>query len=214
MHKWVSEVTQRIKEDITDMEAAVTSGIRREANKQKIGHRALVPEADLLLYLQLLPPEKLALITVVESMRTVGMSRFALGAKTATMMSGIGKGVEAEHQVELIRTNFGAHSKHFQRLLEEISVRNRSAVRQTWSKIGHRLDETDGEDAEAVDAAQAAAAAVERDPKESWSKWRDVWTPSWSSKTYVDVGGYLLNHLIKTAKVQRTEIDPVSGEEL
>ena len=197
MHSWVISVTQELEKEIEDMTGRVDRGEKPPPDRWPIdgrNHRRPAPESELLLYLNLLPPAKLALIAVTEIMRCIGLGNYSTGAKALNVIVGIGKGIEAEFQAEMIKDNFGTNSKTWLHLVDSIQSRQRGAVRSTWSSIGHKLR------------------AKETDDR--WARWRDIWTPAWGVKSHVDVGGYLLGLVVRHAKVMRSGVDEETGEEM
>ena len=154
-----------------------------------------VQEDSLYLYLSILPPEKLALITILEAMRTIGSSGIIDGMKTVKGIINIGRAVETEYQAETIRNISGLESKAWQNTLNPTTQKPVShLISSAWRKIGTDVQEGETREGE-VD-------------------WSQVWTPEWSMQKQIDVGGYLFAALIDSAKVARTAIHPKTGEEV
>ena len=127
------------------MAVRVANGEKSSERRRPGGaHRRTVAEHELLLYLQLLPADRVALIAVTEVMRLVGMGFGPAGTKAITLMVGIGKGVEAEFQAEMIRSNFGSESKTWLNLQEQMRTQNRQAIAKKWEFIGKKMQEDAG----------------------------------------------------------------------
>lgn len=202
MHQWLVDLTARIKVDIAELAAnqklkspaEIASAFVEKPNAAYVPTAALKSNI-LLMYLQVLEPSKLALIAIIEMMRSVGSSGISDGTTAVKAMVNIGKSVEMEHHAQVIRDVSGPDGDLWHKVLEPNSQKpSARLIRSTWQKIGKNVEEGGGG---AHDEA-----------------WADVWTPAWSHQAQVDIGGQLLASLIKTAKVKRTATHPKTGKEV
>lgn len=197
MHQWLGLLTEKLEADIAAMKARVEKG--PDDQKRRISMSATkaaqMKESHFLLYLTLLPANKLALITVLEAMRTVGSGGIIDGFKTMKGMMGIGKAVETEYRAETIRSVAGVDSSHWLRTIDPNTQKpSRLLIGSLWRNIGRHLQANENQ-------------LFEED-------WRSVWTPSWSAIVHTDVGGYLIAALMDVAKVERTATDPTTGRQM
>ena len=206
MHEWVTNLTERLKSEIAEMKRRQVEAAQQALKAPpKIGRpgkiRAYVSnghsttaESTLLLYLALLPPDKLALITVLETMKTMGTGNIEDGAKIINATGSIGRGVESEYQADTMKELFGTNSPTWARLVEEAGrMPYHRATSSLWKWIGGQLED---------------------ESNSNFDRWRHVWAPTWHFQAHFDVGGYLLAQLLDVAKVERMAIDPMSGEEV
>jgi DNA-directed RNA polymerase len=202
MYKWLGALTDQLRADIEAMRQ------RQEAispNKLTIGPQSYsagagLKESALVLYLSLLPVEKLALITILEIMRMSGSGGIADGMKALRGMLSVGKAVETEYRAETIKNVAGVDSPHWLRTIDPQTQKpSRALVGSVWRNLGKQLKE--GQDKESTDA-------VDRQLE---SDLRTVWTPAWSQMVQLGVGSYLVDALLSVAKVQRTGTDPMTG---
>jgi DNA-directed RNA polymerase len=148
------------------------------------------------LYLSILPPDKLALITIIEMMRSVGSTGITDGMKAIKGMTNVGRAIEMEYQADTIRSVNGTDSKMWQNILDPETHKPKTKyITMTWSNIGRSL--------------QSMGQAPANDAEVDWSR---VWTPSWSTQAHVDIGGYLVHAAVQTAKVTRTAVHPKTKE--
>lgn len=200
MHEWYLALTAKLRHDLADLRN------REEGNEAGLidGQMPLphtgTKEKALLLYLTLLPPEKLALITVLEVMRMAGSGGVSDGMKALRGMLAVGKAVETEYRAETIKSVAGVDSPHWLRTIDAASQRpTRALVTQEWQRLGHQVK--DGREGSSSDTPIGA-------------DWQSVWTPSWSQGSHLGVGSFLLARLLKVAKVTRKGQDPETGETL
>jgi DNA-directed RNA polymerase len=158
-------------------------------------------EDTLVLYLSLLPLDKLALITIIELMRQAGSHGVADGMKSLRGFLAVGKAIETEYRAETIKTVAGVDSPQWLRTLDPQTQKpTRQLVGSVWRKLGKQLDQPDGE-------RQVMDTETEEDL-------RAVWTPAWSQMTQLGLGSYLVDALLQVAKVDRTAMDPATGERM
>ena len=188
MHEWLLALTERLETDIAELSERVNlGGDKRESHKEK-------KDSMLYMHLQILDPAKLALVAILELMSNLGSSSgMADTLKVIRAITCIGKGVETEHQAQIIRDFSGAESKLWQSVMDPSSQLSTSKlIAGAWNRIGRGVKE-----------GTLRAGDVD---------WSEVWTPSWSQQAHLDVGTFLLVRLLATAKVKRTAIHPKTGE--
>ena len=194
MHEWYGLLTARLTDDIAAMKIRVEGTVEKKTRRKGLAATKSVGmmESNMLLYLSLLPPDKVALITVLEAMRTVGSGGVFDGFKSMRGLMAIGRGVETEYRIETIKSVAGVDSTSWLRTIDPLTQKpSRKLIGSLWRSIGKRLLDKE------------KSALLEQD-------WRAVWTPSWSASVHADVGGYLMAALIDVAKVERTGTDPVT----
>lgn len=109
MWEWTQKLSAALKEDISRIigEAETTPNwedkVMFTSQRQFEGH--IAP------FLKLMPPDKLALITVLEVMRLQGLGGVAEGTKTTRTLISLGKAVEAEHYVTVLRQHPEVYAK-------------------------------------------------------------------------------------------------------
>jgi DNA-directed RNA polymerase len=199
MHRWVEDLTVKIRDELELMRERVeTSRSLTMKDEEDVGtsdinktlNTGLMEEA-LYLYLTVVPTEKLALITVLSLMRGLGSSGIADGIKAVRAMLAVGKAAETEYHAETLKNVSGSNSPLWTRLLAETRTpRGPDMIEDAWNKIGLKM-----EDDTAV--------------HEAWNKY---WTPSWTQKTNIEIGSWLLTMCVKTAKVERTGVSDKTGQ--
>ena len=201
MHEWLGQLTTRLEHDLAEMKETVdrqNPDIATEELIKTFEHSRRwksVNKELLLLYLTVLPPEKLALIAILEVMRNVGGHGTPDGMKAVRGMIAVGKGIETEYHAETIRSVSGVDSPRWVRIIEAVQgPTNHRAINTQWRRIGREL-------------AEGKLPRVE-------DEWLQVWTPAWTQQVHIDVGSYLISCLIDTARVRRTAKDPATGEEV
>lgn len=209
MYEWTQDFGEHLKKEIEAMSRRVVA--ERQAAKaddpekgqgenvslgHSGGHRK-AKESVLVMYLSVLPPEKLALITVLEMMRGIGSTGITDGMKAIRAISTVGRGVETEYQMETIRSMSGPDSKRWQDIIEAPQGRDTgSMVQYAWEQIGKGVKKGSG-----------GLRPGEVD-------WSEVWTPSWTQRAHLDVGSWLVNACMEVAKVKRTAVHPKTREQV
>ena len=195
MHEWLVTLTERLTADIAAIKARVDANPEQPRRQAISANKTFsMHESNLLLYLTLLPVETMALITVLETMRTIGAGGIDEGFKTIRGMMGIGKAVETEYRTETIKGVSGVDSSHWLRTIDQATQKpSRYLIGSLWRSIGVQLQH------------EESGQHLEQD-------WRAVWTPSWSASVHTDVGGFLMAALLDVAKVERTGTDPMTGQ--
>ena len=205
MHSWLGALSAKLREDIEAMRE------RQSSVQDSVFDRGLpthtntngMAEYNLLLYLTLLPPEKLALITILEVMRMSGSGGIADGMKATRGMLAVAKGVEREYRAETIRSVAGIDSPLWLRTIDPQTQKpSPQLIQQVWEQVG-KIGEGDTRRARNQRIGSHDVALEE--------SLKAVWTPPWSELVHVAVGGYLLKALISAAKVTRSGIDPDTG---
>ena len=198
MHDWYRALTARLRDDVTALREKLEG---KDFNVVDVKTTTTVgmKEQTLLLYLTLLPPEKLALITVLEVMRMSGSGGVVDGMKALRGMTSVGRAVETEYRAETIKNVAGVDSPHWLRTIDQTTQRpTRALVTQAWQRLGNSV-KSDKPGSPSNDPAIEA-------------EWKSVWTPNWSQNTHLGVGGFLLDALLAVAKITRKGRDPVTGE--
>ena len=208
MWQWSLDLTKRLTDDIEALEKKTTT---KGANKSRA---SLAQDTDLLLYLRLLSPEKMALVTILEVMRSSGSGGIPDGLKTLRGLVQVGKAVETEYRALTIQNMLGKDSQSVLGAAENTQDGQR-AVNRLWRKVGKQaqsegMGSTDTKDAE--DSADAARVA-RLDHSQALDALRRAWTPDWTQAKHVAVGAFLMNALVDTAKISRTAIDEEGVEQ-
>ncbi|BEJ13301.1 hypothetical protein CspHIS471_0304750 [Cutaneotrichosporon sp. HIS471] len=195
MHRWHVALTDHLVEDIRRMTERVLAKGDVDPNPHKWSAQVEMRERDLMVYLNVLPAKRLALITILELMRMVGSGGIVDGMKSLRGMVAVGRAVEMEHRADVIRSVAGADSTIWAKTLDPNSNKpTRSNIDKLWSKIGNE-----------VDAEQLFEPGENATPQEAL---RSVWTPPWSQMVCMGVGSYLIKSLIKVSTVTRHAVDP------
>lgn len=198
MHDWYRALAARLRDRIAEIRQK-DDDKEFDPSQMQTSMASGMKEQSLLLYLSLLPPEKLALITVLEMMRMSGSGGVTDGMKALRGMLAVGKAVETEYRAETIKNVSGVDSPHWLRTIDASSQRpTRALVTQAWQRLGREI-KSDKRGSSSTDP------AIE-------SEWRSVWTPSWSQSTHIGVGSFLIEALLDVAKVTRKAKDPDTGE--
>lgn len=214
MHDWSLELTKRLEKDIRAMQnqaGKVKSkpDPTRALNLQSRSSPRTKP-ADLILYLQLLPTDKLALITILEITRLAGSSGIPDGMKTLRALLTVGKAIETEYRAGALRDVIGAGSKSWLGQLSESgggggggeSVSGRQ-LDYIWNRLGSIIKDEPS-------APEPDEPSLIVDPERSQGMldaMKAVWTPTWSQGTHLAIGSMLVNALLETAKVTRKITD-------
>lgn len=198
MHDWYRALTVKLRDDVSAMKEKVDENDYTNATFRATASTGMKDPA-LLLYLSLLPVEKLALITVLEVMRMAGSGGIVDGMKALRGMLSVGRAVETEYRADTIKNVSGVDSSQWLRTIDPTTQRpSRALVTQVWQRLGHQVRE-------GKQGSPSNDPAIEAD-------WNSVWTPSWPQSTHVGVGSFLLDALISVAKVTRKGKDPETGE--
>ncbi|WRT65024.1 uncharacterized protein IL334_001965 [Kwoniella shivajii] len=205
MHGWLGLLTTELEQRIAAMQAemALMPDGDIDAAPPKYSASTKMKRNVLLMYLQLLPLDKLALITILEIMRMSGSGGIADGMKALRGMLAVGKAVETEFRAETIKNVAGVDSHHWLRTIDPLTQKpSRQLVGSVWRKIGEQVNTTKADQAHA-----SSSMSMDDDLHQ-------VWTPAWSQMAQLGVGSELVDALLKVAKVQRTAKHPVTEEEI
>ncbi|KAK8846742.1 hypothetical protein IAR55_005829 [Kwoniella newhampshirensis] len=206
MHGWLGLLTKELQERIQQMQTAEDKipEEKLDAAPPKYSASSKMKKSVLLMYLNLLPVEKLALIAILEIMRMSGSGGIVDGMKALRGMLAVGKAVETEFRAETIKNVAGVDSHHWLRTIDPATQKpSRQLIGSVWKKIGEKASGSSGK--QAVTDSQAA---------ESRDDLTEIWTPPWSQMAQLGVGSELVDALLKVAKVQRTAKNPVTGEDI
>lgn len=199
MHRWHIALTEHLTEDIRGMTDRVLATGDADPHPHRWSSQVEMKEKDLMVYLNVLPPKRLALITILELMRMVGSGGIVDGMKTLRGMIAVGRAVEMEHRADVIRSVAGADSTIWAKALDPNSNKpTRANIDKLWSKIGNE-----------VNAEQFFEPGENTTPQEAL---RSVWTPPWSQMVSMSVGSYLIKNLLKVSTVTRHAFDPETQE--
>ncbi|KAL1409899.1 DNA-directed RNA polymerase [Vanrija albida] len=210
MHRWHVLLTEHIEQDIKEMRERVEAKtLTANDLLPKYSSSNKVKDSALLLYLTVLPPKKLALITILEIMRMVGSGGVTDGMKTLRGVLSVGKAVETEHRAETIRTVVGTDSALWQRAVDSHTQKpSRKNIGDIWTQIGKERVDADKE------GGSSSESSLSTSEKALIDDLRSVWTPPWSQMVQMSLGSHLVESLIKVAKVPRRGTDPLTGEEV
>lgn len=188
MHQWKQDLSEKLTQEIARMEETKKS---RHTPKQ----------ADLLLFLKVLPPDTLALVTILEVMRTCGSGGIPDGFKALRGAAQVGKAVETEYRASLMRIVLGESG--LMQATEKVGLASKNEpmtprkVSALWRMVGKE--------------ALAEGAAKEEDSEDTrkgtLTKLKQVWAPDWAQTVHVSVGSFCLNALVETAYIERSKTD-------
>ena len=137
-------------------------------------------------FLTLLKPEKMSLLTIMETLHLSGSGGLRDGMKTARALLAIGNAVEREYKSQICKKN-------------NISVpvpSSRASEQNFFTGRGYQN----------LFARRVAARRFMEDAEE--------WTSEWSHMMRVKVGSFLVDNLMAVATVTRTGIDKRTGKEM
>ncbi|WWC67681.1 uncharacterized protein I206_101593 [Kwoniella pini CBS 10737] len=201
MHNWLGLLTTELEQRISIMQAEQALIPENKINVSPTRYSAhnKMKKEVLLMYLQLLPVDKLALITILELMRMSGSGGIADGMKALRGMLAVGKAVETEFRAETIKNVAGIDSHHWLKTIDPQTQKpSRQLVGSVWRQIGEKI-KTGGN----IESSSTNHEDLQQ-----------VWTPAWSQMAQLGVGSELVDALLKVAKVQRTAKNPTTGEEI
>jgi DNA-directed RNA polymerase len=194
MWQWSKDLSARLAKDIEALEKKTSD----PNNKAKAKAAA---DTDLLLYLRLLSPEKMALVTILEVMRSSGAGGIADGLKTLRGLIQVGKAIETEYRAATIQNMLGKDSRSMFAGGVQSGKDNQRAVNRLWQQVGKASSTS--EKANEADKQRIA----NLDHSHAMEVLRKVWTPDWTQQKHVAVGAVLMNALVDTAKIERTMTD-------
>ncbi|EIW68704.1 hypothetical protein TREMEDRAFT_69156 [Tremella mesenterica DSM 1558] len=200
MHGWLGELTERLRQSIKVLATKDEGVTPHQRDVLPTSFKAAgMQNQYLLLYLTVLPPEKLALITILEVMRMSGSGGIVDGMKALRGIMAVGKAVETEYRAETIKSVGGVDSPLWLKTIDPQTQKpSRQLISQVWNQVGqsrHRPNKSTSQDLK--DTGLEA-----------------VWTPAWSPLVHASLGGFLVDALLSTAKVVREATDPDTGEKI
>ncbi|OCF41176.1 DNA-directed RNA polymerase, mitochondrial [Kwoniella heveanensis CBS 569] len=205
MHGWLGLLTTELEQRIAAMQAeqAGLSDEQLDGTPPRYSASSKMKRSVLVMYLQLLPVEKLALITILEVMRMSGSGGISDGMKALRGMLAVGKAVETEFRAETIKNIAGVDSHHWLRTIDPQTQKpSRQLVGSVWRRIGEQVKTSKLEE-----TSDSLSTATHDDLHQ-------VWTPPWSQMAQLGVGSELVDALLKVAKVERVGRNPETGEEV
>ncbi|OWT39669.1 DNA-directed RNA polymerase, mitochondrial [Cryptococcus neoformans] len=205
MHAWLGELTVELEKRIASMQAEIDALPESKAavTPPKYSATARMKPQVLLMYLSLLPVDKLALITILEIMRMSGSGGIADGMKVLRGMVAVGKAVETEFRAETIKNVAGVDSYHWLKTIDPQTQKpSRQLIGSVWKKIGEQANQ----------AKRVGKNEGGRILPPNHDDMQDIWTPAWSRMIQLGVGSELVDALLKVAKVERTAKDRNTGE--
>ncbi len=239
MWDWLHTLTTRLRACIDETRTSVAELEARERQRGSLrihDQVKLKRERDLLLYLALLPAEKLALIAILETMRLAGSGGITDGMKTLRAIVQIGKAVETEYRISSLHDAMGKDHSNWLRGLQPGSGGSggggaaggpsqpltRRQIDSVWKKLGVQIraeasaeaTKLEGEHKAQLEAVmqERAADAVANDYHDM-APLRNVWTPAWTQQVHLALGGLLLSNLVDVAKVTRRITDESGVEQ-
>ncbi|EPQ55698.1 DNA/RNA polymerase [Gloeophyllum trabeum ATCC 11539] len=181
LQAWMWEWHQKLQERLqTEINALIEHEREKMSDKRSNEKQWLGP------FLQLLKPEKLSLITILELMRMSGTGGVTDGMKTARALLTVGGAVENEYHAETRK-------------------KNNISVPQHTLRPGQVAFFT-GQGYQDLYARRVAARKYMEDMEE--------WTAEWPAMLRVRVGSFLVDNLIDVATVTRTASDKATGQEV
>lgn len=199
MNTWLTELTKHLRADtVAPRRTPVTSMMGDSEIKDLLG---------------LMDIDKIAFITVAETLRVAGMSNLVDGVKATRAIVHLGRTIEEEFGAEAWRTLYpdlyakamaAAHSMQNSRLairrfMQEEGISIGAAKVAAQEGYGDEADDLRNIE----DIAERAAKMEARQRAKPWTQ-----------KMRAKVGGYLIKALMDTARVKRTHVDEVIGEKV
>lgn len=219
MWEWLQAMTKRVEEDVAALgekevqaerkaqtAAAAAADAKRKAAKPgaKAADDSVIDTtferashgADLVLYLRLLTPDRLSLVTILEIMRLGNSGGVSDGMKTARALISVGKAVETEYRASVLQGIIGDATGDWMRSIggqDSARPDQGPAIRTAWDRIGKSVGAEDAD----------VHAGLNRLDDFTLDALRKVWTPDWTAAKYLAIGSFLVRALIDTAKVTR-----------
>jgi DNA-directed RNA polymerase len=214
MWDWLQGMTKRLEVDLRALDEAEEQA-QEKAEKKTMGQKGLAKvesvmdvsfdktaaNPDLALYLRLLSPDRLALVTILEIMRLGNSGGVSDGMKTLRALLSVGKAVETEYRASTMQSIIGEDSGSWLRSIgggdgagAQQGGGERS-IRAAWERIGKTVAAESEQEQE--------AAGFNRLDEFTIESLRQVWTPDWTQAKHLAIGSFLVRALIDTAKVTR-----------
>lgn len=207
MWEWLQHMTRRVEADLAALEKKEAQADAKASTK-----KSPVPESpldvsfdksahspDLVLYLRLLSPDRLSLVTILEIMRLGNSGGVSDGMKTLRALLAVGKAVETEYRASTLQSIIGDSSAGWMRSIGgDAQGAGRAGdqertIRAAWDRIGKSVG----------GAAEGGKGGLNRLDAFTLDSLRKVWTPDWTVAKHLAIGSFLVRALIDTAKVTR-----------
>lgn len=202
MWRWLQEMTATLTTELAALRVRAEKYNHWRASRPKLktaqeggAGSAARDEADLYVYLDLLSPEKLALVTILEVMRLAGSGGITDGMKTLRGMLGVGRAVETEYRAETLQLVLG----------KDVFREGHSTEREIdhlWRRYNKK-----GEEVVVQQLADKAKDGESLLTQESMQAYGNVFAPDWTQAKHLAIGSFLVDQLIKSAKIVRTAVD-------
>ncbi|KAJ9095344.1 hypothetical protein QFC21_005710 [Naganishia friedmannii] len=199
--KVLDEVEEKSQEKVGKRTAG-QRGTARVESVVDVSFDRTAANPDLALYLRLLSPDRLALVTILEIMRLGNSGGVSDGMKTLRALLAVGKAVETEYRASTMQSIIGEDSGSWLRSIggggDGASAQQgggERSIRAAWDRIGKTV---------AADAAgEPELVGFNRLDEFTIESLRQVWTPDWTQAKHLAIGSFLVRALIDTAKVTR-----------
>ncbi|KAJ8690626.1 DNA-directed RNA polymerase [Pleurotus ostreatus] len=196
LQKWMWEWHLKLQERLA---VAIKDILEVESNPVKKRGR-VATTIPLSPFLQLVKPEKLSLITILEIMRLQGTGGVSDGMKTARALIGVGQCVEMEYKAQMCKKN--------------------------TTSLPSSIPTSDIGSNQSTDAAPAVPGAPAAQIFSKYQYWDlharrvaakqfvedgEGWTADWTQAVRLKVGSILVECLMDVAEVERTGVHPKTG---
>lgn len=195
LHNWLSQLIPLIEKDINEYHKArkyfteleINPDAKRVSNYDEERYSEKMKYGP---FLTLMKPEKIAIITILEVMKSAVTSDIARGVPVSRMVMSVSKAVELEYKSEKI-------------LASDVDVhRNFKAIKKT-PEFKRFL--RSGQAQKIIE--QAEKKSLSTNSKETASS-----QVQWDADSHCRVGSALVSMLLQIAKVDVTGVDPKSGK--
>lgn len=198
MWEWLQNMIKRLETDLAALEATEDKNRNKKIKTESpldVSFDRSSHGSDLVLYLRLLSPDRLALVTILEIMRLGNSGGVSDGMKTLRALLSVGRAVETEYRASTLQSIIGDSSTSWLRSIGDPAAPTRPgdqerSIRAAWDRIGKSVE---GDDTK----------AFSRLDEFTLDSLRKVWTPDWTQAKHLAIGSFLVRALIDTAKVTR-----------
>lgn len=193
MWDWLQNMTRRLETDLAALEATDGKKPVKTESPLDMSFEKASHGPDLVLYLRLLSPDRLALVTILEIMRLGNSGGVSDGMKTLRALLSVGKAVETEYRASTLQSIIGDNSSSWLRSIGDAAPGARAGdqertIKAAWDRIGK------------MEGDSKTFAKLDEFTLDSLRK---VWTPDWTQAKHLAIGSFLVRALIDTAKVTR-----------
>lgn len=201
MWNWLQEMTKTMSVELAEMGKRAEAWNEWKAKnpdkmKAREGYKsAQSEEADLYVYLDMLSPEKMAMVTIFELLRLSGAGGITDGMKTLRGLVGVGKGVETEYRAETLHALLG---KHAYEKNETPRVKGYQ-IDSMWKRLNSNNSDADVVET-IIESASKEGGVFSEDLMRSYG---NVFAPDWTQQKHLAIGSFLVDQLIKSAKIVR-----------